>query len=51
MANKDISTSNLLQRLFKTANISNFFKRYDGQMSPIPLNIYLVKKCSSLFLL
>lgn len=45
MANKDISTSKLLQRLFKTANIVNFFKRYDEQMSPVPLHIYLVKLC------
>jgi len=45
MEHSNISTSTLLQRLFKTSNISGFIKRYGGQMKKIPFKTYLNNLC------
>ena len=45
MPDKKISTSNLLQRLFKTTNIKSFIKRYDKQIAYMPFNAYLANLC------
>ena len=41
-----ISTDNLMQRLFKTASIKNFIKRYSGEMVRIPFHAYVKKLCA-----
>lgn len=45
MKNKNISTSALLQKLFKTNNISQFIKNHREQTKLIPFNIYISQLC------
>lgn len=47
MPDDRISTSTLLQRLFKTRHIGTFIKRYDTQMSPPPFYQHLKNLCES----
>lgn len=45
MRDENISTSELLQRLFKTSSISRFIRHYDKQMTNAPFNEYLTSLC------
>ncbi len=45
MRGKKIPTDTLLQRLFKTSNISRFIKHYEEQMAPVPFHVYLLNIC------
>ncbi len=47
MLKEEISTSKLLQRLFKTSNISSFIKRHDKQMDPVLFHCYISDLCAS----
>ena len=47
MPHKDVTTTTLLQRLFKTASIARFVKHYDEQMGLVPFCAYLSDLCES----
>lgn len=47
MPDDKISTSTLLQRLFKTRHIGAFIKRYNAQMQPLPFHQYINLLCES----
>jgi hypothetical protein len=42
---KDITTSTLLRRLFKTGSISRFIRHYSEQARSIPFNVYIGRIC------
>ncbi|MDR0819010.1 MAG: hypothetical protein LBN43_05520 [Oscillospiraceae bacterium] len=46
MTDDSISTSALLQRLFKTSSIARFIKHYGEQMSRVPFNAYINRLCA-----
>lgn len=45
MPSENISTSVLLQKLFKTQQIKKFIKRYDTQMRSITFHQYIMQIC------
>ncbi len=47
MQDDNISTSKLLQKLFKTSSISRFIKHYDQQMTPTHFSAHLSSLCKS----
>jgi hypothetical protein len=45
VSDEKISTSGLLQRLFKTASISRFIRHFEGDMTHIPFDVHLTNIC------
>jgi hypothetical protein len=46
MSEQNVRTSELLRRLFKTANINHFIKRHGRSMESVPFYIYLNRLCA-----
>ncbi len=47
MSDGELSTSTMLQRIFKTTSIGRFIKRYDKQMENAPFHIYISRLCEN----
>jgi hypothetical protein len=45
MSNQNVSTGTMLERLFKTSNITRFIKSYDDGMKQPPFHIHITKLC------
>ena len=46
MQDEKISTSTMLQRLFKTSGISRFVRHYEKQMEGVPFDVRLAELCA-----
>ena len=46
MPEQNLRTSELLQRLFRTANINQFIKRHGKSMESVPFHVYINRLCT-----